>query len=889
LGLQERGVPIVRSQLVGRDREVAAIQQLLRRQDAALLTLTGPPGVGKTRLALAVAAETQAAYADGVHMVALAPITDPDLVIPTIAQFLNLPAKGAPLLEHLKKVLHSKQLLLVLDNFEQVLDAALPLAELLAGCPLLKILVTSRAPLHLSGEHEFPVAPLALPDLDQPSVLNIVSQVPAVELFLQRAQEVKPDFVLTEANARAVAELCVRLDGLPLAIELAAARIRIFSPQALLAQLTAAGMTPLRLLTADVRDLPSRQRTLRDAIAWSYQLLDHREQALFRRLAVFAGGFTLEEAEAVADSGVGTLDDEQNQLVPHSSLPPELDITLERLASLVEKSLLRPLTSAVGEQAEARFGQLETVREYALEQLLASGELDSMRTRHAQFFLKLAETAEPKLKGAEQEEWLARLAAEHNNLRLALAWLLEQKALEEALRLSGALGPFWESRSHLSEGRARLAEIFAQVEALPSSAPDLAVQAKARRVAGYLARNQGDLLTARTLLEQSLALSRNLGDEDGVAATLGDLGIVARHQGQMAAARAFYEESLEIDRRLGNQWRVANQLNNLGALASTQGEQTGASGLFEESLALFRTLDDKGSIAKVLINLGAVAFAQDDYAAARTRYQESLALNRELDNKQGIAVALYNLGCVAHNQEDFATAQAFYEESLALHRELGARLYIAYALHALGSIAQDQGDYTTALAQHVESLTIWRDLGYRQGIVLALEDLAGLAAAQRSEPEATRALQLAGAAAALREEMGVPLATAEQSKLQRQLAPVYQTLTARSAKSAHDAGRALPLQHAVELALEAALAPKPAAPMPTFAAAAPTPHDPAGLTSREIDVLRLVAAGLKNAQVAERLAISPRTVDAHLVAIYGKLGVNSRSAATRFAFKHNLV
>ena len=645
-------LPTPPTPLIGRDRERRTVGSQLRRAEVRLLTLTGAGGVGKTRLALAVAEDLLDAFEDGVVFVDLAPIVDPALVPSVIAGALEAgEAAGKSLTECLVDHLRGRSLLLVLDNFEQVLAAAPLLSELLTACPGLKALVTSRAALHLSGEHEFLVPPLELPDPKHLPDLEALSQYEAVTLFIQRARAAKPDFQMTNANAPAVAELCARLDGLPLPIELAAARVKLLPPQALLARLG----RRLSLLTGGARDLPARQQTLRDTIAWSYNLLEPDECVLFARLAVFIGGCSLDAAEAVCD-------------IDHDL---SLDV-LDGLALLVDQSLLRQTEGSEGSKDEPRFGMLETIREYAAERLEVSGDAEVMRRRHAEYFVALAEQAAPELVGPRQVVWLERLEREHDNLRTALGWLLARGAAEPALRLAGSLGRFWDIRGHLSEGRRWQEEALAL-----RGDTDPIVRATALFAAGNLALVSGDHARAATLHQECLQLRRQSGDKRSIAHSLHQLASAWHSQGDCDAAISLDQESLALSRELGDTHSVAVTLTGLGAIARDRGDHATARRYLEESLAMVRELEDNWAVALVLNNLARVERDLGRWSRAAGLCAESLALFRKLGDRQAIASVLGNLVVVAQRRGAWEQAARLYGAAEALREAIGSAVITA--------------------------------------------------------------------------------------------------------------------------------------------------------------------------------------------------------------------
>ncbi len=731
-------LPVQRTAFIGREREAAALRQLLSRADVQLVTLTGPGGIGKTRLALQVAAEAAADFPGGVCFVPLSAVSDPAFIASSIAQALGVRQAGdQPMQDSLREYVRGLEqpTLLVLDNFEHLVSGAPVITQMLTTGPKLKVAITSQAPLHVYGEHEFPVPPLALPNLKSIPPLEVLSGLPAVALFVQRAQAVKREFVLSRENAPAVAAICSRLDGLPLAIELAAARIKLLPPSAMLARLE----SRLNVLTGGARDLPARQQTLRGTVDWSYGLLTSSEQTLFRRLSVFTGGCTLEGAEAVCTttSDLG------------------LDI-LDGMASMVDKSLAQQVEQ---EDAETRFLMLSTIREYALERLAESDDEAATRRAHAVYFLVLAE------EGAEDvvahPEWLERFEIEHDNLLLALDYLIKSGDAEWGMRLGSALFRFWETREYLTEGRDAIARLLA----LEGAAKRPKLRARLSFAAAVLAGSQGDYDSARQLFEESLETCLELNDNRGIVVALNALAVNARERGELA------EASL----------------------------------LFERCVAIWKELGDSADIARALSNLANVAKLQGDYARASSLYDECLPMFRKAGDGAGVAWTLNYQGDVAREKADLAGARSFCEQSLATFRELRDGWGIASVLSDLASLSCDQGNDAEARRLYGESIRMFQELGHQRGIARALECLAASAAAQA---DAAQSLHLAGAAAALRQRLGAPLTPTEQRRLEKALEFARRTLGNASATAAWMEGWAMPVEQAVREALEGNTAPQ---------------------------------------------------------------------------------
>ena len=666
-GLTRSNLPEPMNAFVGRERELVELKRLL--PTTRLLTLVGVGGIGKTRLALQLGSEVVDAYRDGVWLAEFASITDSALVPTSVAQALGVrETPGVPLQHTLGAHLKARRLLLILDNCEHVLDACATLVEgILRAAAEATIIATSREPLHVAAEQTYSLAPLSLPD--PATSAEKMGNSEAVQLFVERARKQQPGFELIGTQTPAVAQLCIHLDGIPLALELAAARVRSLTIDEINARLD----NRFRLLTGGTRTALPRQQTLRATLDWSYDLLRDAEKSMFARLSVFAGGWTLAAAEAVtATQGIAK------------------DDVVDLLIALVEKSLV------VVDNGGDRYRMLETVREYAKERLTRTGSAKAVQERHRDYFLALTEDAEPKLMGPEQGKWLLRLEEEHDNLRTALEWSLAEARSGRELRFCWALRHFWRMHAHLSEGDQWCTKALRKA----GSEARTAERANALAAAGVVAFWLSDYPAARARHEESLAIRRELGDRLGISAALSDLGNVALRQGDLASARALYEESLAIKRQLGDWSGMAKTLNNLGNVAREQGDLASARALFEESLTFARELGDRGQIALLLGNLGFVACDQGDDAFARAQYDESLAIMRELGDRQGVARILTYLGRLAHSQEDFTAARALQEQGLTILREVGDRRMM---IHALEGLAAADG----ALGSSLRAARIW--------------------------------------------------------------------------------------------------------------------------------------------------------------------------------------
>ena len=771
-------LPLQLTSFVGREKEQQELKELLEK--TRLLSLTGSGGAGKTRLSLQIAADLIDEFPDGVWFVELAPLTDATLIPQTIASILGLREEaGRPAMSMLSDYLRAKTTLLILDNCEHLIDACAKFADtILRVAPKIKILATSREALGIAGETAYRVPSLEIPNPKLQISIEQLTQYDAVRLFVDRALAVQPDFSVTNVNAPALAQICYRLDGIPLALELAAARVKSLSVEQIAARLD----DRFRLLTGGSRTALPRQQTLRAAIDWSFSLLTKEERVLLCRLSVFAGGWTLEAAESVCGTrSVGVCEQ-----LPHSDTP-----ILDLLAHLVDKSLV------IFEQrdSETRYRLMETIRQYAREKLLDSGEGEQARAAHFDFFLRLANDAAPQLARANQLIWLGRLEIEHDNLRAALDWALAQNEGERTLQLAIALNLFWLRRDHLKEGCEQIERVLAQTEAL-SNAP-LRVRVMALSV--LFALYQSDYARVRTFARTYLGYARAIGDTYSEGKLLWGLGWLAWHESDYAGAQALLEECLTRFTASRDLLGCADALHFLGHVAVDQSRYDAAQRYFAQSSALYKELDDHIGLLPLIGDLGLIAYLQDDFDHARAFCEQQLALGQSLDSKDNQMTALNRLGDLARCAGDDATAEKYYTASLEILRPMGVTLMLGNLQHNLAHIAKNRGEYARAVALFQASLALYREQNDKKGIGEYLVGIAGIAAAMGN---LERAARLFGAAQVSREAMGATLWPANRIAYERDLATLCAQLDEATFNAAWAEGQKLTLEQAIDLAMK---------------------------------------------------------------------------------------
>jgi len=857
-------VPVFLAPLIGREQDVTAVRRILQRPEVRLLTLLGTGGIGKTRLGVQVANEMREHFADGVCFVPLAEVNDAVLVMHAVAQELGVQEISTrPIIEQVKSFLQDKHFLLLLDNFEHVMAVALQVEELLAACPALKIVVTSRAALHVRAEYEYPVSPLSLPDLIHSAEGNLFTQSAAVTLFVQRAQALLPTFEITPANARTIAEICVRLDGLPLAIELAAARVKLLPPQALLTRLS----QRLQILTSSIRDAPARQQTLRNTLKWSYDLLDAEEQRLFRRLSVFVGGWTLDAVEAVCQA-----DYEQEHL--NFSL-------LDGIGSLLDKSLLLQVGR---ESEEPRLIMLETMREYGQECLRESGEGEVSERAHALYYLQLVQEAEPHLKGEQQLSWFARLEQEMANIFAALEAAFKYGLHADLVRGINAFARFLTARGLYAQAELHLK----RAQQVASSLHDSIGLTITLYYLAEVADKRGSYAKAEAYLQEGVSLARQLGDPARIGQALRYLGWVISRRGNYVQGEAYLQEALALAKQVGDHELIMQALLSLSGVTDELGNYVQTESYLQEGLAVARQSGNRKHISAMLTNLGRLAVLRGDYVQAEAYTQEALELANQIGYREGSIVLLLNLGSIAGERGDYSEAERYSLEALVLARQSGDRERISTLLANLGIFASHQGLESRARAYLQEALVLarqianhwllavilyeWGEFHLRQQRLdvaeIAFREARDIASEGNAEYLALTSYGLARIAAA----------QGDTSQARRQGQESLATLESMGHSKAPE------VRSWLDTLPEPSSAPSPATPT-----AQSSPAYPAGLTAREVEVLRLIAEGLTNVQIAERLIISLHTVNAHVRSIFNKLDVTSRTAATRSAMEQGIL
>lgn len=854
-------LPTPLTALVGREAELSRIRALLDAGHGRLVTLTGPGGIGKTRLALEVAALLKNDYAHGVYFVPLASVQDAALVPAAIAQSLGISvANDVPVSRVVISMLRDRHILLVLDNLEHVVEMVAPwIAELLSRCLRLHVMATSQAPLHIGGERLEALHPLPLPDPATDVVVARIELSAAVKLFVQRAQAIRSDFTLSDGNASCVVEICRRLDGIPLAIELAAARINVLEPTVLLDRLSRQG----DLLTEGGRDQPERHKTMANAVAWSYNLLSENERRMFRRLCVFVDGFSLDSVEAM------------------SSPPGDSGATasgLDLVSSLVNYSLIRLVTTVGG---EPRFAMLEPIRQFGLDQLVQTDSGQDVHDAHAAYFLLLGRQSETALKLEGHVAGLDRLEIEHDNIWAAVTWLTQQERIDEAMELAGVIWYFRRNRTHSPGSRRQLEALLAH----PLGSARTVQRARALALLGVYAAEHGDRQRSIESYQEALGIFRETGADIGIVWVLRNLSFVFT-MGNIEQAVAALQESLARSRARGHQWGIVAALDQLAGLHMYQNDIGTALGYLRESLHMHRQMNDQAGIANALVFQGMLVARTGDLTKAEEIYRTCISLCQQIDDRAHLPMALIGLADVVRATGDLPSAEAHLEQALSIGRTTEWLHGIAFGLAALGSVAVARMDLERAGHLLRESVVAFERIGLRYGLqhgsVICFDGFACLALAA-DEPE--RAARFLGMADGLYERMRVARPDGAPHFMDARLIDrIRMSLDVPSCQRAWEAGRGLSdedmsdeaLVFLVEISSERGVA------------APGVLREVAHLSSRELDVLRLMADGMTNQQIAEALFISPRTVHGHAANILGKLDLTTRTGAVAYAIRNGL-